>query len=155
MEMSQIENTLEICELFRGLEKADIERIADLCEVKTFNAGEYVFQQGDLGERIYIVSEGYVFLERSVDVGSYKGNAMIGMFGRGKAFGCWSTILDGPHNLMSSAICKKATKVVAMNGEDLRGVMFSNSRLGLRIMEKICLLLRNRIQGAWGAMEKI
>ncbi|MFC1535151.1 cyclic nucleotide-binding domain-containing protein [Thermodesulfobacteriota bacterium] len=155
MDISEIQHTLENCELFKGLEKINIEKIANLCQVETYRAGEYVFHQGEFGERIYIIAEGHVFLERTIDLGSRKGNAVIGVFGKGKAFGCWSTILDEPHNLMSSAICKKGTKMVVLSGGGLRNVMLTNSELGLRVLEKICLLLRDRVQGVLGAMEKI
>jgi hypothetical protein len=90
-----------------------------------------------------------------MDLGQRKGNAVIGVLGKGRAFGCWSTLLDGPHNLLSSAICQKSTKVVTISGADLRDVMVSNIELGFNVLEKICLLLRERMQGAFGAMERI
>lgn len=155
MEQLEIQSCLESCELFKGLDKKNIEEILDLCEVKTFQAGEYVFQQGDLGEHIYIIMEGHVSLERSVDLGQRKGKAVIGMLGRGRAFGCWSTLLGEPHHLMSSALCQKPLKVVMIKGDDLRYMMVRNTELGFNILEKICFLLRDRIQSAFGAMEKI
>ena len=155
MDTSEIRNALENCELFNGLKKHDIEKIAALCQIQTYASGEYVFHQGDVGERIYIIDEGNIFLERSIDLGARRGNAMIGIFGTGRAFGCWSSILGESHNLMSSAICKDPAKIVVMSGADLRSVMLNDAELGFKVMEKICLLLRERIQGAWGAMEKI
>ena len=155
MDISEIQNTLEKCELFKGFEKTNIEKIASLCEVETYEAGEYVFHQGDFGESIYIIAEGHLFLERSVDLGPRQGSAVIGMLGKGRAFGCWSALLDEPHNLMSSAVCKKTTKVIVLSGRSLRDIMLSNTRLGFKVLQRICLLLRDRIQGALGAMEKI
>jgi hypothetical protein len=90
-----------------------------------------------------------------MDLGPRKGNAVIGVLGKGRAFGCWSTLLDEPHNLMSSAICQKATKVVVLRGKDLREVMLRDIELGFDVFEKLCFLLRDRIQGAFGAMERI
>ena len=155
MRHSEIRPTLENCELFRGLGKKDIEKIANICHGESFETGEYVFRQGDLGERIYIIVEGHLFLERTVDLGLRKGNAVIGVLGRGRAFGCWSTLLGEPHGLMSSAICQKPTNLLAISGADLRNVMLNNAELGFKVMEKIVFLLRDRIQGAYGAMEKI
>ncbi|MBW1913278.1 MAG: cyclic nucleotide-binding domain-containing protein, partial [Deltaproteobacteria bacterium] len=123
--------------------------------VETYNAGEYIFRQGDFGEQVYIITDGHVFLERAMDLGARKGNAVIGLLGKGRAFGCWSTLLNEPQNLMSSAICKKDTRILVIKGSDLRDVMLSNSDLGFNILERICFLLRDRIQGAYGAMEKI
>ena len=108
-----------------------------------------------LGENIYIIAEGHVFLERSIDLGSRKGCALIGTLGRGRALGCWSTLLDEPHNLMASAACQKTTTVVMMRGADLRDMMLDNVGLGLNVFRKLCYILRGRLQGAFGAMEKI
>ncbi|MBN2059632.1 MAG: cyclic nucleotide-binding domain-containing protein [Deltaproteobacteria bacterium] len=155
MEISEIEYTLENCELFKGLGKENIEEISRLCRIESFGAGEYVFHQGDFGEYIYIVAEGQLFLQRSIDLGSRKGNAVIGVLGRGRAFGCWSGILGRPHHLMSSAICKKDLKVVALNGTDLRGLLLDDVKLGFRVLENLCFLLRTRIQGVLGAMERV
>jgi hypothetical protein len=56
---------------------------------------------------------------------------------------------------MSSAICQKPTTVLAIKGSDLRRIMISNTKLGFNLMERLCFLLRDRIQAAYGAMEKI
>jgi hypothetical protein len=56
---------------------------------------------------------------------------------------------------MSSATCQKPTNVVAIKGTALRKMMIDNSELGFKILEKLCFLLKDRIQAAYGAMEKI
>ena len=155
MDHSEIVAALESCELFSGLERVDIEKIAGLCRVETYGPGECVFCQGELGESLYIISEGNVFLERSLDLGQRKGKALIAILGRGRALGCWSTLLNEPHTLMASATCQKPTKVVVMDGADLRDMMLKNVGLGLNVFQKLCYILRDRIQGAFGAMEKI
>jgi CRP/FNR family cyclic AMP-dependent transcriptional regulator len=75
--------------------------------------------------------------------------------GKGRVLGCWSTLLDLPHILMSSAACQKPTTTLAIKGADLRKIMISNAALGFNIMERLSFLLRDRIQAAYGAMEKI
>ena len=155
MDSPDIQQVLENCEFFKGMKKNDIDRIAGLCRVETYEPGDSVFRQGDFGERIYIIAEGHVFLERSTDLGARKGNVVIGMLGKGRVFGCWSTLLDEPHNLMASAICQKPTQVVAVKGSELRKMMLKRSEIGFKVLERLCFLLRDRIQGAYGAMEKI
>ena len=155
MERRDIARVLETSEFFKGLDESNIDRIAALCQVETYEPGEYVFRQGDFGDKLYVIAEGRIFLERSVDLDTRKGTIVIGILGKGRVFGCWSTLLDEPHNLMSSAASEKATKVLAIKGVDLREVMLGNIDIGFNILERLCLLLRNRIQGAYGAMEKI
>ena len=155
MDRSEIGDILERCEFFKGLEKSHIEKIAGLCLEETYKPGEHIFRQGDFGEHLYVIAEGHISLERSVDLGARKGSAVIGILGKGRVLGCWSTILDEPHNLMSSAICRKPTRVVAIRGADLRDVMIGDAAFGFNVLERLCFLLRDRIQGAYGAMEKI
>ena len=155
MDRSEIGDILERCEFFKGLEKSHIEKIAGLCQVETYKPGEHIFRQGDFGEHLYVIAEGHISLERSVDLGARKGSAVIGILGKGRVLGCWSTLLDEPHNLMSSAICRKPTRVVAIRGADLRDVMIGDATFGFNVLERLCFLLRDRIQGAYGAMEKI
>jgi CRP/FNR family cyclic AMP-dependent transcriptional regulator len=155
MDRSETESILEGCEFFKGLEKNDIKKIAALCQEENYEAGEYVFRQGDFGEHLYIISQGRVFLERSADLGTRKGSVVIGILGKGRVFGCWSTLLDEPHTLMSSAASEKDTRVLVMKGSDLRDMMVQNIEFGFSILERLCFLLRNRIQDAYGALEKI
>lgn len=155
MNCSDIEHTLENCEFFKELGKDDIKKISVLCRLESYEAGEAVFRQHDYGEYIYVICEGHVFLERSRDLGERKGNVLIAALGKGRVMGCWSTLLGEPHVLMSSAICQKATKVVVIRGTELRNMMISNASLGCRILERCCFLLRDRIQAAYGALEKI
>ena len=155
MNHKEIEYALESCEFFELLEKNEISEIANLCQVNTYKACEYVFQQGDHGEHLYIIAQGYIYLERSMDLGKQKGNIVIDVLGNGRVLGCWSTLLDIPHTFMASAICQKPTTVLAIKGSDLRRIMIGNTELGFKLMEKLCFLLRDRIQAAYGAMEKI
>ncbi|MBL7212252.1 MAG: cyclic nucleotide-binding domain-containing protein [Desulfobacteraceae bacterium] len=155
MGSSEIQEALENCEFFQGLEPDHIKKIASLCQVETYETGEYIFRQGDFGEHIYVITQGRTFLERSLDLGTRTGSAVIGILGRGRVFGCWSTLLAEPHNLMASASSEKDSKVLAIKGAELREMMLSHVALGFRVLERLCFLLRDRIQGAYGAMERV
>jgi CRP/FNR family cyclic AMP-dependent transcriptional regulator len=155
MEPNEIENILVGSKFFKGLGTADLTRIAGICKTAEFGVGEHIFQQGDFGEHLYVVIEGRVFLERSVDMGARKGRVVIETLGRGQTLGCWSTLLQEPHVLMSTATCQEPTRVVVIRGTDLREMMANNTGFGFNVLEKLCFLLRDRIQAAYGALEKI
>ena len=155
MDRSEIKGILGACEFFRGLDPADIQEIAALCTVETYEPGQSIYHQGEFGVRIYIIADGQVVLERSVDLGARKATVAIGMLGQGRVFGCWSTLLDEPHNFMSSAHCRKESRLISLKGADLRAMMLRNQPLGFKVLERLCLVLRERIQAVYGAMEKI
>jgi len=155
MDRSEIFEALESSEFFRGLDRKDLEKIAGLCRDETFKPGQVIFRQGDTGDRVYIIAEGQVTLERTVDLGKRKGNVVIGIIGKGRAFGCWSTLLGISHSFLSSASCQKPTKAVLFNGTEIRALMLSNPALGFCILERLCFFLRDRLQSVYGAMERI
>ncbi len=155
MKRTEIEKILENCEFFRRLGKSDIAEITGLGQAKLYETGEYIFLQGDYGEHLHVIAEGSVSLERALDLGTQKGSVVIEILGKGRVLGCWSTLLGMPHILMSSAACLKPTTIVSLKGEDLREMMIGNPELGFNVMERLCFLLRDRIQAAYGAMEKI
>ena len=155
MDRPEMKHALESCEFFKNLKKSEISKIAGLCQVNTYDSGEYVFRQGDYGEHLYVIVDGYAHLERTIDLGERKGSVVIEALGKGRVLGCWSNLLGIPHILMSSATCQKPTTVIAIKGVDLRQIMIGNTALGFNIMERLCFLLRDRIQAAYGAMEKI
>ena len=155
MEPSEIYQALERSEFFRGLQQSDIEKIAGLCRVKTYEPGQYIFRQGEEGENILVIAEGKVALERTVELGSRRGTVLIGLLGKGRVLGCWSTLIGEPHNLLSSASCQLPTRAFVLKGAELRNVMLQNTALGFRVLERLCFVLRDRIQAVYGAMEKI
>jgi CRP-like cAMP-binding protein len=155
MEAAEIERTLAGCEFFRGLEQSDLKNIASICRVKTFETGESVYQQGDFGEHLYVIADGKVVLERTMDIGPRESRVVIDTLGKGRVFGCWSTLLNEPHIMMLKTFCQTPTTILVVNGADLRDLMTRDTRFGFNVMENLCFLLRDRIQAAYGAMEKI
>ena len=155
MKRSEIIQILGSCDFFKGFQQDGILEITNLCRMETYAAGDHIFYQGALEDRIYIVAEGHVFLERSLDLGTRKGSAVIGILGKGRVFGCWSTLLDEKHTLMCSAICQKPTKVLVIRGPHLRQIMLDNSELGFNVLQRFCFLLRDRLKGAYEAMEEL
>ena len=155
MESAGIDQALANGELFKGLEQDEIRMISNICQVNTYEAGELVYQQGDFGEYLYIIAEGQVVLERTMNIGSRKGRVVIATLGKGRVFGCWSTLLDAPHIMMLTTFCQKPAKIILLKGADLRELMLRDTRFGFNVMQRLCLLLRDRIEAAYGAMEKI
>ncbi|MGD9041376.1 MAG: cyclic nucleotide-binding domain-containing protein, partial [Desulfobacteraceae bacterium] len=90
MSRTEIIQALQNSEFFKGLAQSSVEQIASLCQVEMYEPGGYIFRQGDFGEHLYVIAEGHIFLERSMDVGTRQGSVVIGILGRGRVFGCWS-----------------------------------------------------------------
>ena len=151
----EIQATLQSCKFLKNISPEHLATISDFGSIDHFKAGEYIFRQGDFGEDLFIIVDGYVFLERAMDIGSHKGSVVIDALGKGRTLGCWSTLLAEPHILMSSASCQKDSIVVRLKGRKLRACMEEDTSFGFFMLERLCFLLRERIQAAYGAMDKI
>ncbi|MGD8366249.1 MAG: cyclic nucleotide-binding domain-containing protein [Desulfobacterales bacterium] len=155
MEQADIRRALEECEFFSGLVSGDLAKVAELCQVQTYEVGETLFRQGDFGEHLWALVDGQVSLERTVELGKQKGSVVITTLGKGRILGCWSSLLGEPHILMCSAVCEKPAVALRLSGARLREIMHADTDLGYAIMEKLCFLLRDRVQSAYGALERI
>ncbi|MGB9602999.1 MAG: cyclic nucleotide-binding domain-containing protein [Limisphaerales bacterium] len=56
--------SLRRCRLFTGLGREDIEKIAGITVIKTFNKGDYVFRQGEPSHGFYVVQKGAINVHR-------------------------------------------------------------------------------------------
>jgi CRP-like cAMP-binding protein len=155
MDQVDIRRALEECEFFNGLVDEDLEKIAELCQIRSYEVGEAVFRQGDFGEHLWAVVDGQISLERVVELGKQRGSVTITTIGKGRILGCWSALLGEPHILMCSAVCGKPATTLRLSGARLREIMHADTDLGYAIMEKLCFLLRDRVQSAYGALERI
>ena len=155
MEQNEITGLLAESELFAGLPLPCLEQMASMCRIERRSPGEFIFRQGDEGEELYVILDGLVVLQRSVDLSGRIGKANIAALGRGRALGCWSTLLDGPRTLMSSAVCERPTTVAAFRGEELKAIMSQDKEIGYHLLRSLCFLLRERVIGAYGAMERL
>ena len=155
MQADEVRKILETCEFFKNLDGGQLASIIPICRTCRFDAGETIYRQGGVGEDIFVIAEGQVMLERAVSVGPRKGTVPVAVLGKGKIIGGWSTLLNEPHTLMLSAACRRPALLLAIQGAELRKCMTADILLGFRILEKLCLLLRDRVQATLGAMDNI
>lgn len=146
---------LRHCELFETLSDAEIRPIVTLCTPAYYNSGEVIFRQGDQGTMLYAILEGQVTLERSVDLGDRTATVSICTLGKGRILGCWLTLLGESHTLMATAVCNKQTEALGLEGAALRVLLETNPHTGFRVLEKLAVILGERLRGVYGALELV
>jgi CRP/FNR family transcriptional regulator, dissimilatory nitrate respiration regulator len=57
---SAISRALAACSLFKGLKGAEIESLAELCEIRHVEKGKQIFSEGDLAQAFYVLASGRV-----------------------------------------------------------------------------------------------
>ena len=70
MVFDEILEILKKCELFNHLADDELQSIAEMGKVEEYNPGDEIFKQGDIGNKLYILSEGLVSLYRNILLGN-------------------------------------------------------------------------------------
>ena len=79
---------------------------------KTFQAGQPIFEQGELGESAFIIQEGEVQILRTSEDGR---ETILGTIGKGGIFGEMALVDDQPR--MASALATMGTTVIVVSQE--------------------------------------
>lgn len=95
---------LEGVTLFAGAEIDDIAAVAQICSERKVPAGGIIFREGEIGEEMYVVSEGSVSLERN--------GRQVMSFAAGESFGHVSVLDRGPRPATAKALDRGAELLV-------------------------------------------
>ena len=156
MVSSEIKEGLITCELFSLLNEEEIQALvsslATACEVKAYEAGEHIFEQGEHSARLYIIIDGQVLLQRSINVGDRTAMWPLGLLGKGRAMS-WSALLYGPRYVTASATCQKPSRVISIEGISLRLLLEKQPEVGFKIMDRLACMLGERLRAAYNTME--
>ena len=159
MGIEKITEVLRMCDLFCELSENELLSIANLCRMEAFEAGDLIYIQNSVGTKLYILSTGRVTLERTIDLGGTR-KAKVNVFSlieqtNRRVMGSWYTLIGKQHEHMCSATCEKPTRMVSMQCSDLRDTMVKDSDIRIKILEKLVLLLRDRIISSYEAIETL
>lgn len=159
MSVEEITEVLRMCELFFELSDSELRSIANLCQMESFEAGDLIYEQNSIGTKLYILAKGHVTLERQIDLFNNR-KAKVNVFSlieqaNRRVMGSWYTLIGKQHVHMCSAICEKPTKIVSVHCSDLRDTMVKDSNIRIKILEKLVLLLRDRIISSYEAIETL
>jgi CRP-like cAMP-binding protein len=157
MDTDEVIGVLRKCGVFAGLSDVELNAIAKLGKIEKFKAGDTIYPQGSMGTKLFILSEGQVLLERTIDIGG-KRKANVPVFIQRES-PCrrlmvnWPALVGEEHVQMCTAKCQKPTTVVSIISSELKDVISKNLEMKVKILEKLVLLLRDRIATSYEAME--
>lgn len=153
---SEIVEGLRVCELFVSLDEKEMQTLLNALgpayERAEYQAGDHIFDQGEISSRLYVIVSGQVLLQRSVNMGDKTGMLPLGLLSRGRAMG-WSALLYGPRYSTASAVCQKIAQIIAIDGTRLRAVLESNPVIGFKVMDKLAGMLGERLKTAYNTLD--
>jgi CRP-like cAMP-binding protein len=112
--------------IFSYLNPRQISSLVHTLKKQTFNKGESVFQQGDTGDRFYIVKEGEVQVQHTKD----SKVTMEKTIGSGGFFGEIALIKNVPRT--ASVVSKSATMLLYLTKQDFYHVIKDNLLAGIQ-----------------------
>lgn len=122
--------------LFQGLPRADLERIADLVNPREVKAGEFLFREGDPGDKFYIVFEGAVEILKERPLGDHE---RLAVRRSGEAFGEMSLLNDAPRSASVRAV--EATQLLSVSKIEFDELLGGES-ISVRLMRGLARALR-------------
>ena len=157
MNTDQVTAVLRKCEVFGGLSEQELEPIARLAKIEKFNVGDTIYTQGNIGKKLSVLSKGQVSLERKMTIGGKRKATVPVLVQREtpsrRLMGGWSSLVGEEHVQMCTARCYKPTTVIALLSAELNELISKYLDTRLKILEKIVLLLRDRIASSYQEME--
>ena len=123
-----------------------LEKLIPLVERVHFNEQEYIFRQGDLAEKFFMLARGKVLLEQRI---SEKMTVSIESIRPGYSIG-WSGMLTGglePYSRYTSdAICTEPSELFVINGDDLNNLLDEDHDMGYLISRRLIRVISRRLR---------
>lgn len=122
-------------ELLEGITSGELQAISRICKEVTFNNGEVITQQGEPGENLYIVLDGFVEVLHSGTPPEQSPRTIVHL-GKGQIFGEMALVDHGTRSATVRA-ASESTKVLMINCDDFEHECEENHHLGYIVMRNI------------------
>ncbi len=128
--------------LFKGLSESQLQRITAVAKEIRIQKGQWLFQEGNAADRVYVLKDGAVELLTRVN-GEYELPIKI-IRSKGGCFGFSALILPYKHSLTCK--CTEDSTLLEIQRHDLQKLIQEDSGLGCAIMTNIAQHLLDRLK---------
>ncbi len=133
--------SLQNCKLFSGLNKDDIEKIAAITVVKSFNKGDYVFRESDESHGFYVVQKGSINIHRVNKLGREQ---VIHIFRDGESFAEASMSMENGYP--ADARAEEPSQLLLIQKNGFRDLLRTQPELTIRMFISMSLHLRSLVE---------
>jgi len=142
-ERAPLAGRLEAHPFLSGLPREQVATLAEYASATDFVADQWIFQEGDLANRFYLILDGCVALEAALPGG---GTRVIDRIGPGEVLG-WSWMFP-PFRWHFSARALVATKAIFVYGTWLLECCEADTALGYELTKRMAAVAIGRLQSA-------
>ena len=127
--------------IFRDLDDGEIASIAEVCREETFVGGEYIFREGEHGNRLYLIVQGEVRISRDVP-GS--GEEALAILKAGAVFGEMAVFDRSERS--THAISNGGTTALTISRPDFEMLLDFNRELAYKVLWSVTRVLSGRLR---------
>jgi len=139
--MPEMTELLRHVAIFKGLDDDELAAVAELCKEEKFVSGEYIFHEGESGNRLYLITEGEVRISRDVP-GS--GEEALAILKPGALFGEMAVFDRSERS--THAISNGGTTAFTISRPDFEMLMDFNRELAYKVLWAVVRLLSTRLR---------
>lgn len=131
----EVMSVLSETRLFDNLSLADLERLSEVIEMREYEAGEVLFQQGDHGDGMYIIANGTVEIRL--------GEKKIALLHEREFFG-EIALIDESGRRTATVMAHNACRCLFLSREHFEQLMVSHVTAA-KILYQLCRVLSKRL----------
>lgn len=139
--MSATLELLRSIPLFSALSREELGKIAELCESKSWESGEYIFREGEPGNRLFIIVEGGVRISRQIPGA---GEEALAVLKRGALFGELAVLDKGERS--TDAISHGGTTALTISRSEFEMLLEFNRELAYKVLWAVVRMLSGRLR---------
>ena len=139
--METLERILAEQPFFKGMEIRHLQLVAERASNVRFNAGQYIFREGEESTQFYLITHGKVALELFA---AGRGAITIQTLGEGELLG-WSWLIP-PHKKQFAARAVELTRAIAFDAHHVRLQCESDHDLGYELLKRFTSIMGQRLQ---------
>jgi CRP-like cAMP-binding protein len=132
---------LKKARIFADLEDDELERIAEICKEQRFKSAKTLFNEGDPGNRLYIIAEGEVRISRNVP-GS--GEEALSVLKSGACFGEMAVFDRSERS--TDAIANTDCTLITISRPDFEMLLDFDRDLAFKVLWSVVRLLSERLR---------
>ena len=139
--MADVIELLRNVAIFKDLDDGELARVSEVCRNQEFVSGEYVFKEGESGNRLYLIVEGEVRISRTIP-GS--GEEALAILKPGSLFGEMAVFDRSERS--TDAISNGGTKCLTIARSDFELLLDFNRDIAYKVLWACVRLLSVRLR---------
>lgn len=129
--------------IFDGLKKYDVGKLITAMYHRTYESGDIICPEGEIGKALFIIREGAVAISRKA--GLLSGEKIISSLKSGDFFGEMALLEEKPRSATAKAVAKSEIYIIYKSNFD--SMIEKDPKIGLQVIRNIAKILSSRLRG--------